>query len=136
MFIAALFIIAKTKTGNKPNIHYWWIFFKFHPMEYYHQKGKKRTITTPNIIGESHKHNVKQKQPSTKKLHLYEVQKKAKITYGPMKVTIMITFRGRLRYWLKGSMREPSGALENILYLDLGDGYIMSTNAKIHWGIH
>lgn len=54
-----------------------------------------------------------------------------------MKVTIVITFGGRLRYWLKGSMRErASGALGNILYLDLGDEYIMSTNAKIHWGIY
>lgn len=42
-------------------------------MEYYHQlKEKKRTITTLNIMGELHKHHVKQKyiKPSTKKSFL------------------------------------------------------------------
>ena len=60
MFIAALLIIAKKLRRNQISINFLTVY-SFNRILPLVEKKNPKTIVAPNIIGECHKYNVKQK---------------------------------------------------------------------------
>lgn len=97
----------------------------------------KKTIFAPNITGESHKHNVKTSHPQksiycmvpftwssrTGKNILGDVSQNSDYFWGEEKL-------------IERKHERAFQNMSNILYFDLGDGYMMSTNVKIYWGTY